>query len=74
MIVRTLLLSCALTLGLLTGCHPVDEAIAVRCTWEPCECNEDASDCCIAERGHCYEGQCCDGLVCGAEGRCVPGS
>ena len=37
-----------------------------------CEC-DDAGTCCVKQGQACYEGQCCDGSVCGADNICVPG-
>jgi hypothetical protein len=37
-----------------------------------CEC-DDAGTCCITQGEACFEGQCCDGLVCSASGVCVAG-
>ncbi|HLT29499.1 MAG TPA: hypothetical protein VK013_05625 [Myxococcaceae bacterium] len=72
---RLLLLSLSVSLAGLVGfagCGPIDEHVAEWCDDDDhCTCDEEGRNCCITEGGHCYDGQCCDGLVCNPSGRCV---
>jgi len=67
--------SLSVALGGLIACGEVDSLAADWCEYDDhCVCDPARENCCITEEGHCFEGQCCDGLVCGPSGRCVPGS
>lgn len=70
-VLMALLVSLLVALSGLAGCGDVDANVAAWCAVDrDCECDE-AGDCCIIEGGSCYEGQCCEGLVCAASGKCV---
>lgn len=70
-----LLISLVASFGGLFGCGPVDSLAADWCEYDDyCVCDDARENCCILEGGHCDEGQCCDGFVCGASGKCVPES
>lgn len=79
MMVRSLSLaffvSLSVAVGGLFGCGHVDMLAADWCEIDDhCVCDDARDNCCIIEEGHCFEGQCCDGLVCGPNGTCVPES
>lgn len=58
--------------GGMVGCGGVDASVETWCYVDgACEC-DGAGNCCIIENSYCYDGQCCDGLVCSEKGRCVP--
>lgn len=64
---RLALATCALAFA---GCG-IDAELERYCgIYKTCQC--DDGGCCLVEGIACYEGQCCSGLVCSAEGTCVP--
>ena len=63
----------ALTMLGLSACS-VDAEVREYCEFrDSCNC-DDAGTCCITEGHACFEGQCCAGLVCNWDSRCVPQS